>query len=83
MCVDMGGGGGSHFRERGVHRGVHKKALTSKKTFPLHSPWLSPKLYSTVEITPCNKVTSPLKSLLPSPVGDLNSEVPLYTIVGF
>ena len=27
---------------------------------------------------PCNKVTSPLRSLLPSPVGDLNSEVPLY-----
>ena len=52
--------------------------LTSKKTSPLQSPWLSPKLYSTVEITPCNKVTSPLRSLLPSPVGDLNSEVPLY-----
>ena len=28
--------------------------------------------------TPCNKVTSPLRSLLPSPVGDLNSQVPLY-----
>ena len=32
--------------------------LTSKKTSPLQSPWLSPKLYSTVQITPCNKVTS-------------------------
>ena len=52
--------------------------LTSKKTSPLQSPWLSPKLYSTVQITPCNKVTSPLRSLLPSPVGDLISEVPLY-----
>ena len=55
--------------------------LTSKKTSPLQSPWLSPKLYSTVQITPCNKVTSPLRSLLPSPVGDLNSEVPLYCIL--
>ena len=53
--------------------------LTSKKTSPLQSPWLSPELYSTVQITPCNKVASPLRSLLPSPVGDLNSEVPLYT----
>ena len=52
--------------------------LTSKKTSQLQSPWLSPKLYSTVQITPCNKVTSPLRSILPSPVGDLNSEVPLY-----
>ena len=51
--------------------------LTSKTTSPFQSPWLSPKLYSTVQITPCNKVTSPLRSLLPSPVGDLNSEVPL------
>ena len=51
----------------------------SKKTSPLQSPWLSPKLYSTVQITPCNKVTSALRSLLPSPVGDLNSEVPLYS----
>ena len=53
--------------------------LTSKKkTSPLQSPLLSPKLYSTVQITPCNKVTSPLRSLLPSPVGDHNSKVPLY-----
>ena len=29
-------------------------------------------------MTPSNKVTSPLRSLLPSPVGDLNSEVPPY-----
>ena len=56
--------------------------LTSKKTSPLQSPWLSPKLYSTVQITPCNKVTSALRSLLPSPVGDLNSEVPLYLEAG-
>ena len=49
--------------------------LTSKKTSQLQSPWLSPKLYSRVQITPCNKVTSPLRSLLPSPVVDLNSEV--------
>ena len=55
--------------------------LTSKKTSPLQSPWLSPKLYSTVQITPCNKVISPLRSLLPSPVGDLNSEVPLYPYI--
>ena len=48
--------------------------LTSKKTSQLQSPWLSPKLYSTVQTTPCNKVTSPLRSLLPSPVGDLNRE---------
>ena len=53
--------------------------FTSKKTSQLQSPWLSPKLYSTVQITPCNKVTSPLRSLLPSPVSDLNSDVPLYT----
>ena len=52
--------------------------LTSKKPSPLQSPWLSPKLYSTVQITPGNKVTSTLRSLLPSPVGDINSEVPLY-----
>ena len=52
--------------------------LTSKKTSQLQSPWLSPKLYSTVQITPCNKVTSQLRSLLPSPEGDLNNEVPLY-----
>ena len=54
--------------------------LTSKKTSQLLSPWLSPKLYSAMQITPCNKVTSPLRSPLPSPVGDLNSEVPLYVI---
>ena len=52
--------------------------LTSRKTSQLQQPWLSPKLSSTVQITPCNTVTSPLRSLLPSPVGDLNSEVPLY-----
>ena len=52
--------------------------LTSKKTSQLLSPWFSPKFYSTVQIIPCNKVTSQLRSLLPSPVGDLNSEVPLY-----
>ena len=32
------------------------------------------------QITPCNKVTSQLRSLVPSPVGDPNSEVPLYTV---
>ena len=58
----------------------HYGHLTSKKTSPLQSSWFSPKLYSTVQITPCNRVTSPLRSLLPSPVGDLNSEVPLYRI---
>ena len=57
--------------------------LTSMKTSPFQSPWLSPKLYSIVQITPFNKVTSPLRSLLTSPVGDLNSEVPLYTISFF
>ena len=31
------------------------------------------------KLPPCNMVTSPLRSLLPSPVRDLNSEVPLYT----
>ena len=40
--------------------------LTSKETSPLQS-----QIVSTVQITPCNKVTSPLRSLLPSPVGDL------------
>ena len=54
---------------------------TSKKTSQLQPPWLSPKLYSTVQMIPCNKVTSPLRSLLPSPVGDLNSEVPLYIYI--
>ena len=53
--------------------------LNSKKTSQLQSPWLNPKLYSPLQITPCNKITSELRSLLPSPVGDLNSEVPLYT----
>ena len=43
--------------------------LTSKNTSQLQSPWLSPKLYSTVQITPCNKVTYQLRSVLPSPVG--------------
>ena len=52
--------------------------LTSKKTSQLQSPCLSPKLYSIVQITSCNKVASLLRSLFPSPVGDLNSEVPLY-----
>ena len=54
--------------------------LTSKKTSPLQSPWLSPKLYSIVQITPCNKVTSPLRSILPSPVGDLNTLVCLINV---
>ena len=39
--------------------------LTHKKTSQLQSSCLSPKLYSTVQITPCNKVTSPLRSLCP------------------
>ena len=30
------------------------------------------------KLDPCNKVTSPLRSLLPSPAGDRISEVPLY-----
>ena len=57
--------------------------LTIKKTSQLQSPWLSPKLYSTVKITPCkfNKVTSSLRSHLPSHVGDLNSEVPQYNLI--
>ena len=55
--------------------------LTSKNTSKLQSPWLSPNLYPTVQITPRNKVTSPLRSLLPSPVGDLNSEIPLYEVL--
>ena len=42
----------------------HYGHLTSKNTSPLQSPWLSPKLYLTVQITPCNKVTSPLRLLL-------------------
>ena len=33
------------------------------------------------KLPPCNKVTSPLRSLLPSPVRDLNSEVPLYVFL--
>ena len=32
--------------------------LTSKKTSQLQSPWLSPKLYSTVQKTLCNKETT-------------------------
>ena len=68
-----------HTSTRNMYSGTSPYGhLTSKKTSPLQSPWLSPKLYSTVQITPCNKVTSALRSLLPSPVGDLNSEVPLY-----
>ena len=51
--------------------------LTSKVTSPLRSPSLSLKLYSSVQCTPCNTVTCPLRSLLPSPAGDLISEVPL------
>ena len=43
-----------------------------------HYYYYYPKLYSTVQITPCNKVTSTLRNILPSPVGDLNIEVPLY-----
>ena len=57
--------------------------LTSKKTSQLQLPWLSPKLCSTVQITPCNMVTSPLRSLLTSPVGALNSEVRLYLQINF
>ena len=52
--------------------------FTSMKTSPLQSLWLSPKLYFTVQITPCNEITAPLRSLLPSPVGELNGDVPLY-----
>ena len=57
--------------------------LTSKVTSPLRSPLLSPKLYSTAlaknrRIAPCNTVTSPLGSLIPSTVGNRISEVPLY-----
>ena len=74
----------AHLLETGTHSMYSGTSpyghLTSKKTSPLQSPWLSPKLYSTVQITPCNKVTSALRSLLPSPVGDLNSEVPLYWV---
>ena len=55
--------------------------LTSKKTSTLQSQWFSHKLYSIVQITPSNNVTSPLRSLLPTFFwGDLNSEVPLYII---
>ena len=69
---------GARTRERMYSGNSPYGHLTSKKTSQLQSPWFSPKLYSTVQITPCNKVTSPLRSLLPSPVGDLNSEVPVY-----
>ena len=51
-------------------------------TPPLRSPWLRPKMYATMQITLCNTVTSPLRSLLPSPVGDRRGEVPLYFILG-
>ena len=54
---------------------------TPRPNTALQSHWVSPKLYSTVQITPCNKVTPPLRSLLPSPVGDLNSEVPVYMLM--
>ena len=33
------------------------------------------------KLAPCNKVTSPLRSLLPSPVGDLITEVPMYKAI--
>ena len=57
--------------------------LTSKVTSPMGSPLLSPKIsFPSAMIrtfSPGNTVTSPLMSLLLSPIGDLNSEVPLYT----
>ena len=33
------------------------------------------------KLAPCSMVTSPLRSLLSSPVGDRNSEVPLYSFL--
>ena len=71
----------------GLSSNQNEVAINSKsglwRTALLQSPWLSPMLYSAVQITHCHKVTSPLRSILPSPVGDLNtnnSEVPLYLI---
>ena len=52
--------------------------LTNKVTSPLGSPFPTPKLNYTLTFTPCNTVTYPLRSLLPSPMGDLIIEVPLY-----
>ena len=57
--------------------------LTSTVISPLRSLLLNPKLYSTAKnrrLAPCNKVTSPLSSLLPSHVSDRISEVPLYFV---
>ena len=56
--------------------------LTSKVTFPVRSPLLSPKIgfrsAKNRTFSPRNTITSPLRSLLISHMGDLNSEVPLY-----
>ena len=59
--------------------------LSSKVTSPLRSPLLGLKLYSTVQRIgrwlPCNIVTSLLRSLLSSPMGDRIREVPLYLLI--
>ena len=75
----------SHYHIQKVFRYTVEPHLmvTSLVRKPPHysHPGSVPNMYSTVQITPCNKVTSPLRSLLPSPVGELNSKVPLYCIL--
>ena len=54
--------------------------VTSLVRSPHHygHPWSVPNCIIQGKLAPCNKVTSPLRSLLLSPAGDHISEVPLY-----
>ena len=53
--------------------------LTSNVTSLLLSPEIVFHSAENMMLAPSNTVTSPMRSLLLSPVGDRNSEVPLYT----
>lgn len=52
--------------------------LSNKVILTIKVSVLSPKSSFCIEINPSNKVNSQLRSLFPSPLGDLNLGVPLY-----
>ena len=60
---------------------VYSTAVTSLVRSPQNygHPWSVPNCILQWKLAPCNKVTSPLMSRLPSPAGDRISEIPLYT----
>ena len=66
----------TQFHKYGYTVEPHLTVTSLLRKPPHYSHCGCPKLNSTVQITPCNRVTSPLRSLLLSVVGDLNS-IPL------